>query len=138
MFISIKLKEHGMQRIIKTQISDIDSAIIMKNVIKELRTGSEYLKQITDSIDLNLLEDLSETYQEAKRKNEEVNVIMSSLLTQEDDLELENELNALINPELLLNKSQDLPETPNNIIIISDQRSISKLSLLAETVILTA
>ncbi|KII64614.1 Charged multivesicular body protein 6 [Thelohanellus kitauei] len=100
--------------VLEKMITDLDFAEIQKKVFDGLKIGNECLKNIMDSIDLELMEEFQDTTEEARLKNEEINKLFASTLTEHDEEELNQELDAMlsdINTELPTAPKTSLPES---------------------------
>ncbi|KAF0988119.1 hypothetical protein HZS_6331, partial [Henneguya salminicola] len=78
-------------------IEKLDFSEIQIKVIDGLKNGSDIINYIIyKSIDLDLVEDILETTQEAIEKNNEINQMLFGMMEPQDEDDIEKELNDLI------------------------------------------
>uniref|UniRef100_A0A6G3MH22 Charged multivesicular body protein 6 (Trinotate prediction) n=1 Tax=Henneguya salminicola TaxID=69463 RepID=A0A6G3MH22_HENSL len=109
---------------LENMIEKLDFSEIQIKVIDGLKNGSECLKKLQQSIDLDLVEDILETTQEAIEKNNEINQMLFGMMEPQDEDDIEKELNDLIAlkaPEDIVN----LPKVPTKHIESTDKILIS-------------
>lgn len=104
--------------------ADIEYAQIELQVVDGLKVGNEALQHINSMLDIDEIERILDETKEGAEKQAEINSILSSVITEEDEDAIMQELNELVEAEEA-EKSQhstknaeeqdmNLPEVPND------------------------
>lgn len=79
--------------------ADIEYAQIEVQVVDGLRAGNKALQQINSMLDIDEIERILDETKEGAEKQAEINSILSSVVTEEDEEDIMNELSALVEAE---------------------------------------
>lgn len=79
--------------------ADIEYAQIEVQVVDGLRAGNEALQQINNMLDIDEIERILDETKEGAEKQAEINSLLSSVVTEEDEEDIMNELSALVRAE---------------------------------------
>ncbi|XP_045626032.1 charged multivesicular body protein 6-A [Procambarus clarkii] len=103
------IKTDGTLENIERMIQDIEFSQIQLQVVDSLKIGNESLKQINAVLSIEDVERILDETQEAVEKQREIDALLSGgLLTEEDEMAVEEELDAIIADAL----QKQLPEAP--------------------------
>jgi len=111
---------------LEEMVSSIEFSTLEKQVVEGLKQGAETLKQLNKAMDIDEVDKIMSDTAEAIQYQEEINNMISSQLTPEEDEAIENELLQLEaartpkQPEKLI----DLPDVPTNEPIHETPRAV--------------
>ncbi|KAF5279271.1 hypothetical protein FQR65_LT15442 [Abscondita terminalis] len=96
---------------------DLEYSQVELQVVEGLRQGNDALKKVNDILDLKDIEKLLDETREGVEKQREIDTLISGVLTEEDEAEIELELTGII--------EKSLPDVPSESIADSDNVSES-------------
>ncbi|PCH33849.1 hypothetical protein WOLCODRAFT_135354 [Wolfiporia cocos MD-104 SS10] len=92
---SLLVKTDGQLENLEKLVSTIEFSLIEMSVLHGLQQGNEVLKQIHKEMDLESVEKLLEETQEAREYQREIDEMLASVLTVEDEEAVQSELKVL-------------------------------------------
>lgn len=106
----------GQLENLERMVHDLEFAQIEMKVVDGLRIGNTTLKQLHDLLSIDEIEKIMDETREGIEKQREIDEILLSTLTEEDNIdenEIEAELDALLETEF----NEKAPEIPKNVIL---------------------
>ncbi|KMQ91489.1 charged multivesicular body protein 6-like protein [Lasius niger] len=106
----------GQLENLERMVHDLEFAQVEMKVVDGLRIGNTTLKQLHDLLSIDEIEKIMDETREGVEKQREIDEILSSTFTAEDNIdedEIETELDALLETEL----NEKTPEIPKNVIL---------------------
>lgn len=93
--------------------SDLEFAQVEMKVLDGLKQGNAALKKVHDMLDINEVEKIMDETREGIEKQQEIDAILTDVLTSEDEEDVLAELDALEAEEDLQQRAK-LPEVPSD------------------------
>lgn len=112
---------------------DLEFAQIEMKVVDGLKVGNTTLKQLHALLSIDDIEKVMDETREGVEKQKEIDEILSGTLTEEDEVEIEAELDALIEAEIKENVPEvpdeyvPLPEVPSDLPTTDESRAKEKI-----------
>ncbi|CAL1688148.1 unnamed protein product [Lasius platythorax] len=106
----------GQLENLERMVHDLEFAQVEMKVVDGLRIGNTTLKQLHDLLSIDEIEKIMDETREGVEKQREIDEILSSTFTAEDNIdedEIETELDALLETEF----NEKTPEIPKNVIL---------------------
>lgn len=100
--------------------SDIEFAQIEVQVVDGLRAGNDALQQINNMLDIDEIERILDETKEGADKQAEINSLLSSVVTEEDEEDIMNELDALVKGEEQEKKTENQSKVNDDDIVLPD------------------
>ena len=107
------MKTDGQLESLERMVQDVEFAQIEIKVIDGLKIGNDALKKLHDLLSIEEIERIMEESQEGVDKQREIDAVLSGVLTEEDEGEVEAELEALISQDV----EPAMPEVPKDILL---------------------
>ena len=107
------MKTDGQLESLERMVHDVEFAQIEIKVIDGLKIGNDALKKLHDLLSIEEIERIVEESQEGVDKQREIDAVLSGVLTEEDEGEVEAELEALISQDV----EPAMPEVPKDILL---------------------
>lgn len=92
-------------------VHDIEFAQVETKVIDGLKAGNEALKKLHAVLSIDEIEKVMDETREGVEKQQEIDALLSGELTEMDENDIEEELNALISKEAEI----ETPEVPTDV-----------------------
>lgn len=100
--------------------SDIEFAQIEVQVVDGLRAGNDALQQINNMLDIDEIERILDETKEGADKQAEINSLLSSVVTEEDEEDIMNELDALVEAEEQEKKTENQSKVNDDDVVLPD------------------
>lgn len=125
-------KTDGQLENLEKLTQDIEFAQVELQVIDGLKQGNEALKKVNDALSIEDIETILEETREGVEKQQEIDAMLSGVLTQEDEDAVEAELEQIIEeslpnvPKEEMEKDVELPEVPEDEVTIKEKAKEKK------------